>query len=198
VPLGMAAVLSLLMWTWIRGTGITYAKTRRDAVSLDELLRMLCRSSPLRTKGTAVFLTADASIAPSALLHNLKHNGVLHEQNLILTIRNANRPRVPEEERVRIEELSPSFKRVLLTFGYMEEPNVPKALALARKQGLKFEIMSTSFFLSRRVFRASSHAGLPLWQDYLYITMARSATDASSFYCLPTNRVIELGQQFIV
>ena len=91
-----------------------------------------------------------------------------------------------------------SFVRVFLTFGYMEEPNVPRALALARKDGIKFEIMSTSFFLSRRTFRASRSAGLPLWQDYLYIAMAKSAADVSSFYRLPTNRVLELGQQFIV
>ena len=90
------------------------------------------------------------------------------------------------------------FKRVFLNFGYMEEPNVPEGLALARKKGLKFEIMSTSFFLSRRAFRVSPDEGMPLWQDYLYITMARSATDASSFYCLPANRVIELGQQYVV
>ena len=158
----------------------------------------MCRSKPLQAKGTAVFLTSDPTAAPSALLHNLKHNGVLHEQNLIVTIEVAETPRVRDAERVRIEPLQDSFIRVFLTFGYMEEPNVPKALALAKKKGLKLEIMSTSFFLSRRSFRPTSHAGLPLWQDYLYVTMARSAADMSSFYCLPSNRVVELGQQFIV
>jgi KUP system potassium uptake protein len=198
VPLGMAVVLSLLMAVWIRGTARTYAKAHKDAISLDDLCRILGRSKPLQARGTAVFLTSDASIAPSALLHNLKHNGVLHEQNLILTIRIANRPRANVDERVRIEDLPYPFKRVFLTFGYMEEPNVPKALALARKKGLKFEIMATSFFLSRRAFVASSHSGLPLLEDNLYIAMARSAADASRFYSLPTNRVVELGQQFVV
>ncbi|WP_245413596.1 potassium transporter Kup [Mangrovicella endophytica] len=198
VPLGLAAALTVLMWTWIRGTAIVYAKARRDSVALDDLARMLTRSHPLEARGTAVFLTSDATVAPSCLLHNLKHNGVLHEQNLILTINYANTPRVSEEERVKVEPLVDSFQRVSLTFGYMEEPNVPKALAAAKKKGLKFEIMSTSFFLSRRSLRRSPHAGMPLWQDDLYILMAQSAADASSFYRLPTNRVVEMGQQFTV
>ncbi|WP_372338864.1 potassium transporter Kup [Mangrovibrevibacter kandeliae] len=198
VPLGIAALLSLLMWTWIQGTAIVYGKSKRESIELDALAAMLCKSKPLRAKGTAVFLTSDATIAPSSLLHNLKHNGVLHEQNVILTISVADVPRVPDDDRIMIEQLPDSFVRVLLTFGYMEEPNVPKALALAKKKGLKFEIMSTSFFLSRRSFRASKHAGMPLWQDYLYIGMAKSAADASNFYSLPTNRVVELGQQFTV
>ena len=157
---------------------------------------------PMQTKAPidtpAPSRTSDATAAPSALLHNIKHNGVVHEQNLITTVEVADVPRVPDEERVRIERIQDSFIRVFLTFGYMEEPNVPRALALARKDGIKFEIMSTSFFLSRRTFRASRSAGLPLWQDYLYIAMAKSAADVSSFYRLPTNRVLELGQQFIV
>ena len=198
VPLGMAALLSLLMWTWLRGTSLVYAKAHKASVPLDDLVRMMCRSKPLRTKGTAVFLTSDVTVAPSALLHNIKHNGVLHEQNLITTIQVADVPRVANEERVRVEHMQDSFKRVFLTFGYMEVPNVPKALALVKRDGIKLEIMSTSFFLSRRTFRASPNTGMPLWQDHLYIAMARSAADASSFYRLPTNRVVELGQQFVV
>jgi KUP system potassium uptake protein len=198
VPLGMAGLLSLMMLTWIRGTSFVYAKAHRESVPLEELVHIMCRSKPLKAKGTAVFLTSDATAAPSALLHNIKHNGVVHEQNLITTIEVADVPRVRDEERVRIEPIQDSFVRIFLTFGYMEEPNVPRALALARKDGIKFEIMSTSFFLSRRTFRASRSAGLPLWQDYLYIAMAKSAADVSSFYRLPTNRVLELGQQFIV
>lgn len=198
IPLGMAAGLSFLMWTWVRGTSFVYAKARAESVPLDELVKIMCRSKPLQAKGTAVFLTSDPTVAPSALLHNIKHNGVLHEQNLITTVQIADVPRVPDDERVRIEPIEGSFVRVFLTFGYMEEPNVPRAFARAKKDGLKFEIMSTSFFLSRRTFRVSPHAGLPLWQDYFYIAMARSASNASDFYRLPTNRVLELGQQFVV
>ena len=198
VPLGIAAFVSLLMWTWIRGSKIAVTKARRESIALDDLTRMLERSKPMRAKGTAVYLTSDTQIAPSALMHNLKHNGVLHERNIIMTVLVENTPRVPLAERVRIEPISELFSRVFLTFGYMEEPNVPKAMTLAKKKGLKFEIMSTSFFLSRRAFRATAQAGMPLWQDRLYISMAMSAADSSGFYCLPTNRVVEMGQQFTI
>jgi KUP system potassium uptake protein len=197
-PLGLAAVLSLIMWTWIRGTRIAYSKAHRESIALTDLTRMLERSKPMRARGTAVFLTSDTTLAPSALMHNLKHNGVIHERNIIMTIKVENTPRVAPEDRVQIEEVSELFTRVFLTFGYMEEPNVPKALSLAKKKGLKFEIMSTSFFLSRRAFRATSANGMPLWQDRLYISMALSAADTSGFYCLPTNRVVEMGQQFTI
>ncbi|KQT50944.1 hypothetical protein ASG43_06770 [Aureimonas sp. Leaf454] len=195
-PLALAAVLSFLMWTWVRGTRIVYDKARRESIALDDLTRMLERSKPMRARGTAVYLTSDPETAPSALMHNLKHNGVLHERNIIMTIRVENVPRVAPADRVVMEEVSELFTRVLLTFGYMEEPNVPKALSLAKKKGLKFEIMSTSFFLSRRAFRPVATSGMPLWQDKLYISMAISAADMSDFYSLPTNRVVEMGQQF--
>ncbi|MBC8129567.1 MAG: potassium transporter Kup [Rhizobiaceae bacterium] len=197
-PLALAAILSLVMWTWIRGSRIAYGKAHRESIALSDLTRMLERSKPMRARGTAVFLTSDTELAPSALMHNLKHNGVIHERNIIMTILVENVPRVPPDERVRIEEVSELFTRVFLSFGFMEEPNVPKALSLAKKKGLKFEIMSTSFFLSRRAFRATSQNGMPLWQDQLYISMALSAADTSGFYCLPTNRVVEMGQQFTI
>ena len=123
---------------------------------------------------------------------------MLHERNVILTVRIANTPRVPDGERLEIAALPGSFTLMIVTFGYIEEPNIPKVLANAGAQGFEIDMKTTSFFLSRRTFQASSKIGLPLWQDYFYITMARSATDASSFYKLPTNRVLELGQQFIV
>ncbi|GGD92626.1 putative potassium transport system protein kup 2 [Aureimonas endophytica] len=197
-PLGLATVLTIVMWTWMRGTRIVYAKARRESIALTDLTHMLQRSQPMRARGTAVFLTSDTQMAPSALMHNLKHNGVLHERNIIMTIVVENTPRVALEDRVRIEPISDLFTRVFLTFGYMEEPNVPKALSLAKKKGLKFEIMSTSFFLSRRVFRATANVGMPQWQDRLYISMAISAADTSNYYCLPTNRVVEMGQQFTI
>jgi KUP system potassium uptake protein len=197
-PLGLAVILSMIMWTWIRGTRIAYGKAHRESIALSDLTRMLEKSKPMRARGTAVFLTSDTELAPSALMHNLKHNGVIHERNIIMTIKVENVPRIPLEDRVRIEPVSDLFTRVFLTYGYMEEPNVPKALSLAKKKGLKFEIMSTSFFLSRRAFRATSQDGMPLWQDRLYISMALSAADTSGFYCLPTNRVVEMGQQFTI
>ena len=132
-------------------------------------------------------------LAPTALLHNLKHNKVLHEQNVILTVVTANTPRVEDNRRVTIMPISPRFSHVTLKFGYMETPNVPKALAIARKEGLHFDIMSTSFFLSRRSLKPSAHSGMPRWQDRLFIGLARSANDASDFFRIPTGRVVEVG-----
>ena len=153
----------LLILTWRRGTGILVPKTRRTEVPLDTLFRSLEKKPPHIVPGTAVFLTSDPEFAPTALLHNLKHNKVLHEHNVILTIVTADTPRVPEEDRVQIKKVSPRFSRVALRFGYMETPNVPKALAIARKQGWHFDIMSTSFFLSRRALKPAAafrHAAL--------------------------------------
>ncbi|TPE53196.1 potassium transporter Kup [Amaricoccus solimangrovi] len=198
VPLVIAAIVCLLIWTWVRGTGIVQRKARTDAVTLLSLIAMLRKPKLARAPGTAVFLTSDPDIAPSALMHNLKHNYVLHERNLIVKVNTATTPTVPESERVVIEHLDENFIRVTLSFGYVEQPNVPRALAMARKQGVKFDIMSTSFFLNRRSFKPSRHSGMPLWQDRLFITLTKAASDATSFYSLPSNRVLELGQQFVI
>ncbi|WP_075215820.1 potassium transporter Kup [Mongoliimonas terrestris] len=197
-PLLLATFITISMWTWVRGTRIVYEKSHRESVPLAELVRMLEKSHPVRVPGTAVFLTSDPEIAPSALMHNLKHNTVLHAKNVVLTVRVSTAPRVSEAERVKIDPLNEDFTRVTLTFGYVETPNVPKALALCRKQGLKFDIMSTSFFLNRRSFRASPQSGMPIWQDRLFIALTRMAANATDFYRIPSNRVVELGQQFTV
>ncbi|MFO1207671.1 MAG: potassium transporter Kup [Amaricoccus sp.] len=198
VPLILAAMVALAMWTWVRGTAIVNRKAHQGSISLDQLIGMLKKSKPAQAPGTAVFLTSDPEVAPSALLHNLKHNYVLHSRNVIVTVTVATTPRVPDSERLFIEQLKDSFWRVRITFGYMEVPNVPRALVLARKDGLALEMMSTSYFLNRRSFRPSPEGGMPLWQDKLFIAMTKAATDASSFYRLPSNRVLELGQQFVV
>ena len=197
-PLLFGATMVLLILTWRRGSGILINKTRRTEVPFDTLFRSLEKKPPHTVPGTAVFLTSDPEFAPTALLHNLKHNKVLHEHNVILTIITADTPRVPEEERVQITPLSKRFSRVSLKFGYMEQPNVPKALAIARKHGWQFDIMSTSFFLSRRALRPSAHSGMPSWQDHLFIWLARSASDATDFFQIPTGRVVEVGTQVTV
>ncbi|HEX3708322.1 MAG TPA: potassium transporter Kup [Pseudolabrys sp.] len=197
-PLLFGATMVLLILTWRRGTGILASKTRRTEVPLDTLFRSLERKPPHFVPGTAVFLTSDPEFAPTALLHNLKHNKVLHENNVILTIVTADTPRVPEDDRVKITPLSPHFSRVALKFGYMEQPNVPKALAIARKHGWQFDIMSTSFFLSRRALKPSAKSGMPAWQDHLFIGLARSASDATDFFQIPTGRVVEVGTQVTV
>ena len=145
-----------------------------------------------------MFLTGDPSYAPTALMHSLKHYKVLHEHNIILTIEAAPFPRVDPADRVRIEPIGKTFMRVLLRFGFMETPNVPKALAIARKLGWQFDIMSTSFFLSRRALKPAAHSGMPRWQDRLFIGLAKSASDASDFFQIPTGRVVEVGTQVTV
>jgi len=148
--------------------------------------------------GTAVFLTATPDSAPTALLHSLKHYKVLHESNVILTIITEYVPRIATKDRVEIEPLGESFMRVVLHFGFMETPNIPKALAIARKAGWTFDIMSTSFFLSRRSVRRDPRSGMPAWQDRLFIFLAQNADDASSYFQLPTDRVVEIGTQVTV
>lgn len=198
VPLTLAVAIVVAMWTWVRGTRIVFEKSRRDNVPLAAMVRMLERSQPFRPKKTAVFLTSDPEMAPPALLHNLKHNDVVHQQNVILTVRSATTPKVPEDDRILIRKLSADFTLLEITYGYMEEPNIPKALAHCRKQGLKFDIMSTTFFVGRRSFKVSATSGMPLWQDRLFIAMAKSAANATDFYAIPTGRVVELGQQITV
>jgi KUP system potassium uptake protein len=198
VPLLFGITMVLLIITWRRGTAILADKTRRAEVPLEMLLRGLEKKPPHIVPGTAVFLTSDPDFAPTALMHNLKHNKILHEHNVILTIITADTPRVPNEQRVTITPVSHHFNRVTLRFGYMESPNVPKALAIARKHGWHFDIMSTSFFVSRRALKPATHSGMPRWQDRLFIGLARSADDATDFFQIPTGRVVEVGMQVTV
>ena len=198
VPILFGTTMVLIILTWRRGSGILVSKTRRSEVPLDTLFRSLEKKPPHIVPGTAVFLTSDPDFAPTALLHNLKHNKILHQSNVVLTVITADTPRVDESERVRIAPLSEHFSRVTLKFGYMEQPNVPKALAVARKLGWQFDIMSTSFFLSRRALKPSPKSGMPVWQDRLFIALARSASDATDFFQIPTGRVVEVGTQVTV
>ncbi|MFL4991503.1 MAG: potassium transporter Kup [Microvirga sp.] len=198
VPLVIAGVFFVLMWTWVKGTRILFEKTRKIDVPFLELVQMLEKSPPHRVKGTAVFLTSDPDTAPAALLHNLKHNKVLHEKNVILTVNSEDVPRVEDEDRVAIEHVGDSFWRIRLSYGYMETPNIPRGLAILRKQGFKFDIMATSFFLSRRALKPAAHSGMPRWQDHLFIGLAKSASDATDFFQIPTGRVVEVGTQVTV
>ena len=198
LPLLFGIGMVLLIITWRRGTDIVGKKIRRSEVNLDSLVHNLERKPPHVVPGTAIFLTSDPEYAPTALLHNLKYNKVLHEHNVILTIITTDTPRVAEADRVTITPVSPRFNRVALKFGYMEIPNVPKALALARKKGWSFDIMSTSFYLSRRALRPAAKSSMPQWQDRLFIGLARSASDATDFFQIPTGRVVEVGTQVAV
>ena len=197
-PLMLGGAMFVLMWTWSRGSAILTAKAHRDAIPMSNLIKMLEKSKPVRVKGTAVFLTNDPASAPSSLMHNLKHNKVLHERVILLTVRTETTPRVSEANRFEILTLSPDFTLVTLHFGFMEQPNIPRALAAMRKAGLKFDIMTTSFFLGRRTLKTAPSSGMPLWQDKLFIAMTKQATNASDFFHLPSDRVVELGAQMKV
>jgi KUP system potassium uptake protein len=198
VPLLFGIVVAVMIWTWRRGAAILVAKTRRIEVPLLDLIKSLEKRPPHIVKGTAVFLTSDPSFVPTALMHNLKHNKVLHEHNVILTIETAQTPRVDPADRVKMEAISEKFSTVRLRFGFMESPNVPKALVIARKLGWQFDIMATSFFVSRRSLKPSAQSGMPLWQDHLFIAMSRSANDATDYFQIPTGRVVEVGTQVTI
>ena len=198
VPILMALALALAMVTWVRGLALVLKMIREGSTGLTSLIRSLEKSHPARVGGTAVFLASDPDVAPAALLHNLKHNRVLHESNIIVHVSVRNTPRVPDDERLTIEFISADFTRILMAYGYMEQPSITRGLALARKAGVKFDIMSTSFFLSRRSLKASGERGMPLWQDKLFISLNKSGANTTNFYRLPANRVVELGQQMTI
>jgi len=201
VPVTIASGVVILMWTWTRGTRILREKTRRTEVPLPAFVASVEKESahaPVKVAGTAIFLTSDPDFAPAALLHNLKHNHVLHEQNFILTVKTANTPRVIPAERFTVEKVSERFTRIEMRFGFMETQNVSQALGLMRKAGHRFDIMSTSFYLGRRKLVPDAQSGMPIWQDRLFIALADLAADPSDYFRLPTNRVVELGSHVVI
>ncbi len=201
VPVLIAAAIIVIMWTWRRGTKILHDKTRHTDIPLASFVKSIERKSehaPVSVPGTAIFLTSDPESTPAALLHNIKHNHVLHSQNFILTIRTLNTPVVPKDQRVTASSLSERFSLLEMRFGYMETQNVSQALGLFRKTGLKFDIMSTSFYLGRRKLVPDAQSGMPHWQDRLFIGLANAAIDPSDYFRLPTNRVVELGSHVII
>lgn len=205
VPVLMAAGFTIIMWTWKRGTGILSEKTRRTdvplsvfAASIEKSIDAKSAHAPVSVPGTAIFLTADPESAPAALMHNLKHNHVLHERNVILTIRTVNKPRVSPEHAFTVEKLSERFTRIELRYGFMQSQNVSQALGYLRKCGFKFDIMSTSFYLGRRKLVPDAQSGMPMWQDRLFIGLANTAIDPSDYFRLPANRVVELGSHVII
>ncbi|TWG49615.1 potassium transporter Kup [Aminobacter sp. J44] len=196
--IAIATAAFVIIYTWRQGSRYLFEKTRKSEVPLTVLTTSLAKKEMYLVDGTAVFLTGDPESAPTALLHSLKHYKVLHKSNIILSLVTEDRPRVPESERAEIEEINELFSKVILKFGFMEQPNVPKALAQLRKKGLKFDIMTTSFFLSRRTLKASAASGMPIWQDRLFILMARNASEATAYFQIPTGRVVEIGTQVII
>jgi KUP system potassium uptake protein len=192
-PLLVGTGLFILMRTWRKGTRLLAEISHRGRPPLAEFMRK-AESSPVpRVPGTAIFLTGSSQDVPAALLHNLKHNKVLHDHNVILTVVTEEVPRLRDEGRVTSETLSDQFSRVIVRFGFMESPNVPKALEAAN-----FDLSNASFFLSRRALQASADSGLPLWQDYLFIPLARSASDVSDQFCIPEDQAVEVGARVTI
>jgi KUP system potassium uptake protein len=197
-PLAMGLLVFTVMTTWRRGRGILFERLRRSTVPLESFLESLFREAPHRVPGTAVFLTATPEVVPHALLHNLYHNKVLHERVVFLTVQGKDVPWVPFDERVTVEPLGHHCFRVTLHFGFMNRPDVTQALAeLCPERGLEFDLMQTSFFLSReRVVPVEGLAGgMAFWREKLFAAMQRNSGSAVEYFNIPANRVIELGTQ---
>jgi KUP system potassium uptake protein len=201
VPIMIASGIVVVMWTWRRGSRILVEKAKANNIPIDKFIEMVSRESehaPVTVPGTAIFLTSDPGFAPATLLHNIKHNHVLHKHNIIMSVRTANKPYVREENRYSLTQLSDRFSSLEVRFGFMEMPDITGTLGRIRKEGMKFEIMSTSFYLGRRQLLASPDGGMPLWQDKIFIALANTATRPSDYFRLPSNRVVELGSQVVI
>ena len=194
-PLLVALVLFTIMSTWRHGRLLLYRHLYPEVIPLEDFCHSLTIDPPVRVEGTAVFLTAQADGVPHALLHNLKHNKVLHDRVVILHIVTENTPRVPDEQRAEIRPLGANFYRLTARFGFMEIPDVPALLTSCKRLGFEWEEMETSFFLNRQRVIPSSAKGMALWRERLYAAMVRNAANATDFFRIPPNRVIELGSR---
>ncbi|MCW2237115.1 KUP system potassium uptake protein [Azospirillum canadense] len=194
-PLVIAAAVYLLMTTWRRGRAILADRLYADALPMDLFLQRVSPQSPQRVAGTAVFMTGNPDVVPHALLHNIKHNKVLHERVVVLTVIIEELPRVSPQKAVYVEKLGKGFFRVILRYGYLEQPHIPRALELCRRYGLHLDMMETSFFLGRETLIPSKTAGLPSWREPFFILLSKTALSATEFFCIPPGRVVELGTQ---
>lgn len=198
-PLLLAASLGFTIMTWIWGSKLLQQRARKNEADLDWLVRKLEAKPPHRVPGTAVFFTADVDAAPAALMHNLKHNRVLHERNVILSVRTEETPRVPRHERLHVERVSDDFIKVTARYGFMETPSVPKILEHCRRKDLNIDIGATSFFLSRRSLRpTTAKSEMPGWRKRLFIALVRSSQDATTYFQIPIDRVVEVGTQVAI
>jgi KUP system potassium uptake protein len=198
LPLTMAGAVCLIVYTWVRGSASLSRATRKGEADLEWLVRKLDAKPPHRVPGTAVFLTGDPTAAPTSLMHNLKHNRVLHERNIILTIKTEDTPRVPRHERIEIDRVADTFIRVIAHYGFMETPSVPKIIDHCRRKDLNIDISATSFFLSRRSLKTTMKSEMPRWQERFFIWLAGRAEDATEYFRIPSDRVVEVGTQVMV
>lgn len=199
VPLVIAAAIGFTIFTWVRGKSIVSAFERRQSIPLADLAAALTRRPPERVEGTAIFLTGTPTAAPGALLHNLKHNKVLHATNLIASVKTGDMPHVDPQDRCDIKRLDDNFSVVVLRYGFMESPDVPHDLAVAAKAGLlNLDPMKASYFIGRNTLKPDAEVGMPLWQDRIFMFLQRNASDPTDFLRIPPGKVLELGEQVTV
>ncbi len=195
-PVVLGLLVFTLLRTWRRGRELLHAEIRKEGLQLDSFLPGLMLAPPARVPGTAIFMIAQKGVVPHALLHNLKHNKVLHERNVFLTVETLNTPYAPKEKRLKIDSIGDDFYRVLVRFGFMETPDVPLALMRSCDAGgMVIDPMDTTYFASRETVVASRHRGMPVWRDKLFAFMHRNAAPATGFFRIPGNRLVELGSQ---
>ena len=194
-PIAMAALIFILLSTWKRGREILSERLTELAIAIEPFLDSVARHPPTRVPGTSVFLTTKFEGVPHALMHNLKHNKVLHERVVLLTVVFQDIPHIDDSERIEIWPLGNNFYKVFVIYGFKDETNIPKALELCAPLGLEFNMMDTSFFLSRETLIPTARPGMALWREKLFVSMARNAGSVTAYFQIPTNRVIELGTQ---
>ena len=193
VPLVLGIALFILMHTWKLGRDLLFSRFRQDSLPLKSFLARLPQSRTIRVPGIAVFMTGQADYVPGALLHNLKHNKVLHERVLFVTVINEDVPEVSAERRREVTELAPGIHRVILRYGFQESPHIPRALESLREAGVPFEPMQASYFLGRETLVAAVVPKMSQWRQWLFTLMARNAVPATEFFRIPSDRVVELG-----
>lgn len=199
VPLAVGALICLIIWIWVRGKRLIDSRENEGAMTLAELGKSLGKSKVARVDGTAVYLTANPEGVPGTILHNLKHNRVLHARNIVLSIRTASVPHVPSEERSTYVKIDQNFARVILKYGFMDTPDVPADLALAiPAKDPRLDAMMTSYFMGKSVLSASKDEGLPFWQDIILIFLQRNAYNPAEFFGIPSNRIVALGGQVVI
>jgi KUP system potassium uptake protein len=194
----LGAVAFIVMTTWRRGRELLGAQIRDQGVPLDPCVASLREYPPRRVPGTALFLTTEPTLVPQALLHNLKHNKVLHERNVIVTVEVLDEPFAPAHARVAVEHLGGEFYRIRARFGFAEDPDVPAALDACAVRGLGFDLMETTFFTSRENIIAGDRTGMASWRDRLFAFLSRNAMPATAFFRIPDNRLIEIGRRVAI
>jgi KUP system potassium uptake protein len=198
VPLVFGITLIALMTTWRRGRALVLARWQQDSMPLAPFLARLPQSRTIRVPGMAVFLTSNAGYVPASLLHNLKHNKVLHERVLFVTVQSDDEPEVDRNRRVEVSELAPGIHRVILHYGFMESPNIPEALESLNSRGIRYDVMQSSYFLGRDVLVPAQVPKMPHWRLWLFLLMARNAVPATEFFRIPSDRVVELGARVAI